>query len=208
MGFLLCNHDTDECDEILGPGGTAAAASINTTTATNEVAVVKARTHPRDISTLATNYKRQDECSFSGGDTYKKYGETQRLTATLRCPQGRAESCALEESISRTVSSTNTFGASLEVGGDLFKAISASVSFSYEYSYTEETSQSTTYTVTLLPGIDAYLTWSPQLECVRGSFSGNCGEWSDEGEACIPLYLSGSNGAPRGEYNLVQVLAP
>jgi hypothetical protein len=105
---------------------------------------------------------------------------------------------------------TNTFGVSTEVGASFAKVVFTSISFSYEYSFTEEESQSSSYSVTISFGYDVYLTWTPELECAEGSFSGTCDDCdTGDGEVYIPKFLSGStSGEPAGEYNIIQILSP
>lgn len=103
-------------------------------------------------------------------------------------------SCQQSVDVARSVSQTNSFGVSTEVGATFFEVVTASVSFSYEYSFSEEESQSSTYSVTISPGSRVYLTWTPELECVEGSFSGSCDDWDsdNDGEICIPKFLGGN----------------
>jgi hypothetical protein len=201
LDFIWCSErDGEDCDDVIP------TRLLGNTTAVTDTR----RRHARDML-LSNPKKRQDDCSFSGGDVYEKYGETQRLTNALRCPQGSTESCQQSVQISRSVSQTNSFGVSTEVGASFFEVVSVSVSFSYEYSYTEEESQSTSYTVTINAGMDVYLTWTPTLECVDGEFAGSCDGWDTDtsGEVCIPKMLGqGGSGEPAGEYNVITELSP
>ena len=165
------------------------------------------RNHARDLALPIA--KRQEGCSFSGGKTFEKFGAAQRLTNTLRCPADAKESCTFTEQVSRSVSSTNTFGTSVEASAEIFKIISVSVSFSYEYSFTQEKSQSSSYQFPVSPGQAGYLTWTPLLECVDGAFARTCNFNTGNGQACIPKFLSGEGtGEPRGEYGFIAELSP
>jgi hypothetical protein len=93
-------------------------------------------------------------------------GDRQVMTGNLNCPASESGTgCSISRTESVSVSQTNTFGASAEVGASFFEVVQVSVSFSYEYSYTEERSQSVQNTVNLNPGQSGYLTWVPLLEC-------------------------------------------
>lgn len=149
------------------------------------------------------------DCTFTAaGNPFVSRGSQQIVTNGVSCPGATGgAACPIVSSASITSGSSNSFGVSdsITAGGDFFVTLEDTVAFSYDYSYTSSTTESQSYTVNVPAGESGYVTFTPTVSCVTGTFSGSC-DWDvgTSGSACIPLYLSGTSGAVQGNWGFLQ----
>lgn len=116
-------------------------------------------------------FERRADCSFksNGGDkSVLTYGEQVRISQPVNCGQ---TDCTDGVDVTIESSTSNSFGASVEVGGELLKAITASVSFTYEHTTEHSASFSTKFTGSRPAGSEGYVSFLPRIECTTSSHS-------------------------------------
>lgn len=210
---MCCGGTGNGCADVPSVGKRDVGNSTARRSAGEDVSNVKRDTKIADKTELqkSRHFQRlgKRDCKFTAsGSPYVSRGSQQIVTSSLSCPGGSgAAACPITEGTTTTTGSSNSFGVSdsITAGGDFFVTLEDTVTFSYDYTYTESTTQSQSYTVNVPAGEQGYVTFTPTVSCVDGTFSGSC-SWDvgTAGTACIPLYVSGTSGPAQGSFAFLQ----
>lgn len=132
---------------------------------TSSASVVRDVTAVKRASPFHRLHKRDCGFELSGDDksTTVKYGDQRKITNEVICEADVDCTDGVEISYSESV--TNTFGVEASLGGELFKALSLSVSFTYEYSIEKGTEFTGKYDGARPKGSRGYITFTPKIEC-------------------------------------------
>ncbi|KAF2280122.1 uncharacterized protein EI97DRAFT_439187 [Westerdykella ornata] len=122
---------------------------------------------------------RRDGCTFTPDDANAKptteYGPQVIISNTYNCPG--TNDCEQEFQIGYSVEVTNSWGAEASLGGELWGAITASVSMSHQWSESKQTSWNGNYKYVIPAGGSGYMTFQPELECSpAGKFGDSCSD--------------------------------
>lgn len=195
IGIIRC-CEGEPCPAVGGfPGLLDAETDSNETGV--DVSAIK-RSAPLSSKSLQD---RQNECRFfPSGGTFNSRGAQQQLPISLDCPAG-GSGCSLERTTSITIEATDSFGTEAGTGINFYDILQADVTFSETYSFSEANTVSELVSFSVPPGASGFGTWTPFVECVDGTWRGNCQGWrvDQPGRACIPQQPE-----PRGVYGFVQ----